>query len=422
MRAENREVTGGGAAGDYRGAADRVSLEEASERLLSCCGGIMDTEEVPLLECGGRILAEDVFASFDNPPFDRAPVDGYAVRSADITDASEESPAVLTVIGEVDAGGWSDSRLEPGQAMRIMTGAAIPAGADCCVYQEHTDYGEETVKVYRPCAPWRNYCFKGEDIKAGTRILCEGTRLTYVETGILAGLGRDRVKVYRQVRVAVFATGDELAEPGTELGPGKIYDNNLYFLAARLRELGARIPILRRVPDRPEMMAELLSQAAGQVDLIITTGGVSVGKKDIMHEALAASGARRLFWKIRMKPGMPTIGSEIGGIPVVSLSGNPFGALADCELLVRPLLAKMGHNPALVPSACDGALTQGFPKASPSRRFLRGVFRDGAVEIPEVKKHASGILSSMSGCNCLVDIPAGTQAVEPGGRVRVILL
>ena len=407
---------------DFRGAADRVSLEEAAGFLLSHCQVIREMESVPLLDCPGRVLAEDVRAGFDNPPFDRSPVDGYAVRSADIDQASRENPAVLQVIGEVDAGGWSEDEVGPGQAMRIMTGAPIPRGADCCVYQEQTDYGEEKVQVYKPCDPWKNYCFKGEDIEAGALVLKEGTALTYVETGILAGLGREKVKVYRRTRVAVFASGDELAEPGTELAPGKIYDNNLYFLAARLRELEVEITALERVPDRPEVMAKRLVEACGQADLIITTGGVSVGKKDIMHEALALCGAQRLFWKIRMKPGMPTIGSVLGGTPVVSLSGNPFGALADCELLVRPMLAKAGHNPALNPGSCLAVMPQGFPKASPSRRFLRGICENGQVRIPEVKKHASGILSSMSGCNCLVDIPAGTEAVEPGEEVRVILL
>lgn len=417
-----RNPAGEGDGADSRGNADRVSLEEAAAALLERCGAIGDVETVPILDCGGRILAEDVRASFDNPPFDRSPVDGYAVRSADISGASRENPAALQVIGEVDAGGWSGERVGPGQAMRIMTGAPIPEGADCCVYQEQTDYGEERVLVYQPCQAWKNYCFKGEDIRAGALVLREGTALTYVEAGILAGLGRERVNVYRRVRVAVFASGDELAEPGTALAPGKIYDNNLYFLAARLREWGAAVTALERVADRPEAMAERLLWARESADLIITTGGVSVGKKDIMHEALALAGATRLFWKIRMKPGMPTIGSVLGGTPVLSLSGNPFGALADCELLARPMLARLGRNPALNPAAGEAVMPQGFPKASPSRRFLRGVWENGQVRIPEVKKHASGILSSMSGCNCLVDIPAGTESVEPGGRVRVIFL
>lgn len=401
---------------------ERISLEEALVELGRYCSPVQEVEEIAILSCAGRILAEDVYAEIDNPPFDRSPVDGYAVRSADIAAASRECPVVLQVIGEVDAGGWSEAEVGPGQAMRIMTGAAIPQGADCCVYQEQTDYGEELVQVYKPCAAHGNYCFRGEDIQAGTLVLAAGTRLTYVEMGILAGLGRSSARVWRMAKVAVFASGDELAEPGSPLLPGKIYDNNLYFLTARLRELGAEVTVMRRVPDQPEVMARLLRETAGTVDLMITTGGVSVGKKDIMHEALPLAGASRLFWKIRMKPGMPTIGSVLDGTPVVSLSGNPFGALADCELLVRPMLAQIARNPGLVPQVCSGTLPQGFPKASPSRRFLRGVYRDGQVQIPEVAKHASGILSSMAGCNCLVDIPEGTPVVEAGGSVRVILL
>lgn len=401
---------------------ESISLEAALRELENCCRPVQEAEEADILSCGGRILAEDVYAEIDNPPFDRSPVDGYAVRSADIGAASWDCPVVLRVTGEVDAGGWSDGEVGPGQAVRIMTGAGIPRGADCCIYQEQTDYGEDLVRVYKPCPPYGNYCFQGEDVQAGTLVLAQGVRLTYVEQGILAGLGRRSARVWRMPRVAVFASGDELAEPGTPLLPGKIYDNNLYFLTARLRELGVRVPVMKRVPDSPEIMARLLEKTAGDVDLMITTGGVSVGKKDIMHEALPLAGASRLFWKIRMKPGMPTLGSVLSGTPVVSLSGNPFGALADCELLVRPLLARVGRNPGLIPQVCTGTLPQGFPKASPSRRFLRGLYRDGQVLIPEVAKHASGILSSMAGCNCLVDIPEGTASVEAGGSVKVILL
>lgn len=399
-----------------------ISLEEALGELEKYCSPVQEAEETAILSCGGRILAEDVYARIDNPPFDRSPVDGYAVRSADIREAAPDCPAVLRVTGEVDAGGWFEGEAGPGQAVRIMTGAPIPRGADCCIYQEQTDYGEDLVRVYKPCPPYGNYCFCGEDIRAGALVLAAGTRLTYVEQGILAGLGRVSARVWRRARVAVFASGDELTEPGTPLLPGKIYDNNLYFLTARLGELGAEVTVMRRVPDQPEVMARLLAEAADTVDLMITTGGVSVGKKDIMHEALPLAGASRLFWKIRMKPGMPTMGSVLGGTPVVSLSGNPFGALADCELLVRPLLARAGRNPGLIPQVCAAALPQGFPKASPSRRFLRGFYRDGQVRIPEVAKHASGVLSSMAGCNCLVDIPEGSAAVKPGSSVRVILL
>ena len=398
---------------------ERVTLERAVRLLLDHCSIIAETERCSVLDCTGRILADDVYAKRDQPPFDRSPVDGYACRSCDITDASSENPVYLEVVEEIDAGSWPTRAVGSGQAARIMTGAPIPAGADCCIYQEKTDYGETCVAVFQGCPLHGNYCFRGEDIQAGTAVLKRGTRLTYVEAGILAGLGLCEVTVYRKIRAAVLASGDELTEPGQPLQPGKIYDSNLYFLAVRLRELGIEVPVCRRVPDSEAEMAEALGDACQKADLVITTGGVSVGKRDIMHQALAMAGARRLFWKILMKPGMPTIGSVLNGTPVISLSGNPFGALADFELLCRPAFESMTGDSFYAPRMRKAILSRGFLKSSPSRRFLRGRFENGEVWIPEVKKHASGILSSMAGCNCLVDISAGTERIEAGESVTI---
>lgn len=403
-------------------AAERVTLEEAAALLLKFLTPVEETEDMPILSCSGRILAEDVTAVADNPPFNRSPVDGYACRSEDLTGASPEFPAVLSVVEEIDAGMWPEHSIGAGEAARIMTGAPIPEGADCCVYQERTDYGETRVKIYTPCRAYENFCFQGEDMKAGETVLRKGTRITYAEIGILAGLGRNKASVYRKTRAAVFASGDELSEPGAPLLPGKIYDNNLYFLSARLEELGVSVTAMKRIPDREEQMAEVLREAAAACDLIVTTGGVSVGKRDIMHGSLERAGAKRLFWKILMKPGMPTIGSVLEGTPVISLSGNPFGALADFELLVRPMLAAAGRNSGLKAVETTAVLAEPFPKFSPSRRFLRGTLENGRVSLPAVEKHSSGILSSMSGCNCLIEIPAGTPQMAAGETVKVFLL
>lgn len=404
------------------GGEERVTLERAVKLLQSRCRRMEETEWCSVLDCAGRTLAEDVRAQSDQPPFDRSPVDGYACRSRDIEGASRENPVSLEVVEEIDAGSWPTRTVGPGEAARIMTGAPIPEGADCCIYQEKTDYGEAQVSVYQGCPKYGNYCFRGEDVEAGTAVLQKGTRLSYVEAGILAGLGLSQVLVFRKIRAAVLASGDELMEPGQPLRPGKIYDTNLYFLAVRLKELGIEVVICRRVPDSEEEMAKALLEACGQADLVITTGGVSVGKRDIMHQALAMAGAQRLFWRILMKPGMPTIGSTVNEIPVISLSGNPFGALADFELLCRPMLEAMTGDGFYAPKAMEAVMPEGFGKASPSRRFLRGRYEGGAVTIPEVKKHASGILSSMAGCNCLVDIPAGTERIEAGEKVKIFYL
>ena len=202
----------------------------------------------------GRVLAKDMIAGFDNPPFDRSPVDGYACKAEDITDASESHPVQLTVLEEIDAGQYSRVTVEKGQAVRIMTGAAIPKGCDCCVRQEDTDYGEETVRIFRPTGQWQNYCYQGEYFKNGTVLLKKGDKIGFIEAGILASMGVIKVKVYRRVRAAVLTTGDEVMAPGKRLIPGKIYDCNQGLLAARMKEFGAELVEVAAIEDRPQAM------------------------------------------------------------------------------------------------------------------------------------------------------------------------
>lgn len=278
---------------------ENLTVEQAIEAVLEHTKMITDTENIPLLQVSGRILASDLTAPFDNPPFDRSPIDGYACKSADIQTASKDHPVRLTITEEIDAGQYSEKEIAPGQAVRIMTGAAIPAGCDCCVRQEDTDYGEEQVLVYHPENTWGNYCFTGEDFKKGTVLLRQGTRLTFVEAGILASMGYTEAPVYRRPKAAVFTTGDEVVLPGQPLTPGKIYNSNLTLLTSRLMDFGAELVCTESIPDRPEDMVRALRKIAGKADVIFTTGAVSVGKKDIMHEALARAGARQIFWRVQ---------------------------------------------------------------------------------------------------------------------------
>ena len=398
-----------------------LTLKQAQELLLAKTETVRDTEEIPLWEGGGRTLAEDIFAGQDQPPFARSPLDGYAVRSGDIAGASKERPARLSVIDEVDAGQVSGMRVEKGTAIRIMTGAPVPVGADCIVRQEDTDYGEEKVEVYREVGAYENYCFAGEDYRAGTQVLEKGTKLGAIELGTLASLGREKVRVFRRVRAAVLTTGDELVLPGEERKPGKIYDANLYTMATRLTALGAEVIRKGRTGDKPEEAAAWIREAGEKADIIVTTGGVSVGKKDIMHEVLKLLDCERIFWKIAIKPGMPTLCAQYGGKLLICLSGNPFGAAVNLELLVRPVLAKMAGRKApelLRLSAVSGSE---FPKRSGVTRYVRAFYEEGKVRIPE-GSNASGILSSMCGCNCLIEIPAGTAALKKGDRVWIVLL
>ena len=389
-----------------------ISVEQAMEQILQYTPVINETEEVELNKAGGRILAQDMVAEFNNPPFDRSPVDGYACKAEDLAGASSEHPVKLKVMEEIDAGQYSERVMESGQAVRIMTGAAIPKGCDCCIFQEDTDYGEETVEIYREVKQWDNYCFAGEDFKKGTTLLKKGTHIGYVEAAVLAGMGAAKVPVYRRPKVVLLTTGDEVVEPGNPLPAGKIYNSNMTMLSARMMELGIEPFYMEAVKDNPQVMAEKIKEIAEQADMIITTGGVSVGKKDIMHESIRLIDAERIFWRVNMKPGMPTLFSVYenasgGKVPVISLSGNPFGVAVTIELLIRPALEKMMQNPAIGLKEVTGVMADDFVKGIKGRRFIRAY-------------------CSMAGCNCLIDTKTmedkESKSLKTGDKVSAVWL
>ena len=324
---------------------ERLTLEQAVAILLGRTEKIEDTEEILLWDAAGRILAQDVTAQRNQPPFPRSPLDGYAVRSEDIQTAAKDTPAVLRVIDEVTAGHMSEKTVASHTAIRIMTGAPIPDGADCIVKQEDTDYGEEMVQIYQKVGAYENYCFAGEDYRAGTKLLSKDSLLGSVEIGVLASLGMEKVCVCRRPRAAVITTGDEIVLPGETLEAGKIYDSNLYTIVTRLSAWGVWVTDRGRAGDDARLVADRIRAAAENSDIIVTTGGVSVGKKDIMHDVIKLLDCERLFWRVAIKPGMPTLCAVYQGKLLICLSGNPYGATANLELLVRPVLAKLsGRN------------------------------------------------------------------------------
>ena len=399
-----------------------ILLEEALKLILDRVHIITDTVNTEVSEAGGCILAEDVYSPLDNPPFPRSPVDGYAVRAVDIKEADQEHPAELKVAGCIYAGDNGQScSLKPGEAYRIMTGAPFPAGADTAVKQEDTDFGEDRVKIYKSQKSYDNYCFQGEDYKKGRLLLKKGTRLTFAEQGILSGIGYTEISVFRKPAVRVFTTGDELCPPGRPLKPGKIYDSNGMMVSSRLRELGILPRSVLHQPDSEEELAEALQEAAKDTDVILTTGGVSVGKKDILHGALKKLGAEKVFWRIRLQPGMPTIFSVYHDTCILSLSGNPFGAMANLELLFRPMLAKMTGDETCLMEKRQGIMEGDFQKKSRVRRFVRAVYKDGNVSFPQ-GIYSSGAIGTLRGCNCLLDIPAGTEGIKGGEKVTVWML
>ena len=396
-----------------------ITLEQAVELLLERSPRPV-REEVPLMEALGRIAAEDIKASFDNPPFDRSPLDGYAIIAADTEGATAEKPARLRIVGEECAGDFFAAKVSSGEAVRIMTGGAMPKGTDAVIRQEDVRAEGEELLIPYPLRHHENYCFAGEDISRGATLVTAGEELAAARLAVLASQGMASVPVWRRPRVAVASTGDELIMPGQPLSPGKIYNSNLYLVTGRLRELGCETEVLDILPDDPENGAEKLSQKLAWADILMTTGGVSVGKKDIMHEVVRLLGAERLFWGVQMKPGYPIIGYQKGETIGLALSGNPFAAYATFELIARPLLTKLAGRKETSLRRRRAVLEDAFPKASKGRRFIRAFYEEGRVRLPE--QHSSGSLFTAAGCNAFVDIPPGTGKLEAGAAVEVVLL
>lgn len=397
------------------------TLESALEILLAHASAPRQTETVPLLRALNRIAGEDIASPMAVPPFDRSPLDGYALHSEDIASASRERPVFLRVVGEACAGCGEAFHPGRGEALRLMTGAPVPPECDCVIRQEDTDEGMERVAVYAPVGHGRNICRAGEDVRPGETVLRRGERLTSAHLGVLASLGIAQIKVFRSVRAALLSTGDELTFPGEPLSFGRIYDSNRVTLAARMLELGVDLHMLDAEADDPERISRVLCSAAEDADILITTGGVSVGKKDVMHRVLPLMGAQRLFWRVAMKPGSPLLCGLYQGKLLIALSGNPFAALACFEVFVRPVIGRLSGSAGPSERRLRVRLAGDFPKPSRSRRLVRARF-DGERVCAGGGNHSSGSLSGMIGCNCFIDIPAGSGPLADGDEVEILLL
>ena len=398
-----------------------VNIEEALDILRDIINRIADTEEADLRASYGRTLAEDILATRDQPPFSRSPLDGYAVRAEDTKGASKESPVVLRVIAEVDAGAVFNGNVAKGEAVRIMTGAPIPDGADAVIGQEDTDYGEEQVMVYCEMKSNQNCIFKGEEYRMGDILLSDGAHIGPSEAGIIASVGKSKVAVYRKPKAIVISTGDEIVMPGNALKDGQIYNSNLFTTEAQLREWGVDVINAFHVPDDPEEAAAIIDSHSSDVDMIVTTGGVSVGKKDIMHAVYEQLRIDRLFWRLRVKPGMAMMAGMHEGTPVLSVSGNPYAAFIDMQMVVREVVRIMSGNERLTMTSAKVVLADSYDKNSPTRRFIRTVVNNGTAYI-EGHTGGNNEITSGRGINALIDVPAGSDPLRAGDEVTVLFL
>ena len=393
-------------------------IEECLERLLEKIRRKETTISVPITECEGMILAEDIAAKMMVPPFPKSAMDGYAVRAADIAGASRENPVVLKVAGELLAGDYEEIPYVKKTAVRVMTGSFVPDGYDAVIRQEDTDYGETKVTVYREIAPFTNYCRTGEDIRAGETVIPANTRLTPLHLGLLASLGVDLVCVRQPAQIAILSTGTELTEVGSPLLPGKIYNSIAYILSADIRRQGLSVISMETCADEETLLTQKLLTALEKADFVITTGAVSVGKKDVMPAVLKSVGAEILFQRANIQPGTPTLASEIHGKMVLSLSGNPYAAIANFEVYFWAAMAKMMGNASYEPRRGKAVLRSEYKKVNRGRRLIRAFCRNGEVTLP-ASVHASSVIQNLTACNCFIDLEAG-RAVQPGDEVRIL--
>ncbi len=380
-----------------------------------------------LAEAEGLVLAEDVTAAVDLPPFDNSGMDGFAVLAADVAGATPDSPVVLRVTGEIAAGDTGDYRLAPGTAIRIMTGARLPAAADAVIPVEWTDGGsgpgdEARVSIGRPAPPGSAVRYAGGDAAAGETLLAAGTRLGPMHIAVAASAGRGSVTVRPRPRVAVLSTGDELTQPGAPLAPGRIWDSNSYMIAAAARQAGAAARRHATVRDDPAGILPALEAQAAEADLLITTGGVSMGgEHDVVKEALHKLGTVT-FRKVAMQPGMPQGFGLIGPrrVPLFALPGNPVSAYVSFQVFVRPALAALQASADLSLATVRATLTA--PARSPvgRRSYLRGVL-DGS-DVTPLSGQQSHQVASLGRANALIVVPAEEGQLPAGHPVDVLVL
>ncbi|MCP5268698.1 MAG: molybdopterin molybdotransferase MoeA [Zoogloeaceae bacterium] len=393
-----------------------LSFEEALQKLLSGATPVSETKSLPTLAACGRVLAQAQHSTLAVPPLDNSAMDGYAVRTADVTAAG-----VLLPLSQRIPAGTVGAQLQPGTAARIFTGAPVPAGADAVVMQERCEHGEQGVVINHVPKPGEHIRRKGEDVLPEAQILSAGIRLRPQDTAFAASVGLAQLPVLRRVRVAVFFTGDELRMPGEELPPGAIYNSNRFSLTGLLERLGCEVRDLGQVPDNLDATRAALREAAADNDLIITSGGVSVGEEDHVKPAVEAEG-RLDMWKIGIKPGKPLAFGQVScdghDAAFIGLPGNPVSAFITFVTLVRPYVLRLSGVTDVSPRGYQMRADFEWLRPDARREFLRvRIDEQGALAL--FPRQTSGILASTVWADGLVDNPPG-QAIQRGDSVRFL--
>ncbi len=411
----------------YHGGKPLMAFDEALQRLLDATQPIDRTEFVPLPRCVDRVLAKPVVAPFDVPPFDRATMDGYAVRASDIAKASAENPTTLKVVGAIYAGDAPPSwAIEVGTCAQIATGAPLPVGADCVVPFEDTQRDGELVRVLKAHPVGANITPRGLDVRSGTVVLNEGTLLTPAKVGVLAALGFDHACVYAKPRIAILPTGNEVARPGTPLRIGQIYDTNTYTVAALAQRHGCEPLTMEIVPDEEEALRRALGEVLGAADCVVFSAGSAVGERDLLPKLLGERG-KVLFHGLAVRPGRPTLAAVVDGKLVINLPGFPTSCLMMALVLLVPVWRKMARLPEWQPPTVQAILTHEVRSPEGLRQFLtvrlknwgegRGA-RDEKI-IAESAYKESGTITSLSDADGFIVIPEEVTHLPAGTPVAV---
>jgi len=386
---------------------------------------VLSPLDLTLLDAHGCVLAEDIASTHPLPPFDNSAMDGYAVRAADVAGATASSPVTLPVVGDVAAGSNTPYTVQPGLCVRIMTGAPLPPGADAIVPLEWTDGGLAQVTIRQAAEAGRHIRRAGEDVTPGTTVLSTGAHLGAAQVGLLAAVGRERVSVRPRPRVVVLSTGSELVDPGQPLTTGKIPDSNSTLLTAAAGEAGAIAFRVGIVPDDPRVLIDTLEDQLIRADLVVTSGGVSVGAYDVVKEALGRIGDVK-FERVAMQPGMPQGFGRIGPdkTPFFGLPGNPVSAYVSFEVFVRPAIRRMlGVEPLSRPTV-RARLTSSVSSPPGKRTYARAwvTVENGEYVVRPVGGSGSHLIASLAGANAFVVVPEATTELEAGAVVTTMLL
>lgn len=404
----------------FVGAERLITTSEALDILAAQVTPVADKECVPLRAASGRILAEDVTSPFDVPPHANSAVDGYAVHFSAL---NADRPTRLPVGGRAAAGHPLGRAAKPGEAIRIFTGAPMPDGPETVMMQEDCTEQDGIVTIAPGIKSGANHRAAGEDVTAGQVVLEKGLRLRPQEIGMAAAIGRTELQVYQKISVAVFSTGDEVGEPGTDLSPGKIYDSNRFISITALEQLGCIVEDLGILPDRPAEIGEAIRRAATDHDLLVTSGGMSVGEEDHVRKAVQDNGTLH-FWRLAIKPGRPVSLGQISAgdrtAAFVGLPGNPVAAMVTFLLIGRPIALRLGGAVEIAPTVYRVPAAFNHKKKLDRREYVRARLFTGDDGILCAQKHGAsgaGVLSSLVGADGLVELPEDMTSLESGSMV-----